>query len=147
MSDRQSEPRESTVRDLLLQIADRLTARYPGNEFTATGRLAVIQATTLDPALSRMLNERMPQIDGPVSRGAYAVMLRALATGDATSGAEGDTVAELHRLCDEDYAQGEAYRDLEGLRDDAFLLASAAETASDAAQDQDNDGTSGTGTT
>ncbi|WP_326728997.1 hypothetical protein [Streptomyces phaeochromogenes] len=84
MTNRPSETRESTVSTLLLQIADRLAGRRPGNTFTATGRLAIIQATTLDPVLIRLLGERMPEIAGPVSRGAYSVMLRALA-GSPTS--------------------------------------------------------------
>ncbi|MGW6210964.1 hypothetical protein [Streptomyces sp. NPDC055109] len=71
------------VRQLLGEIADRLETRSPERQLTAVSRIAVIQATTMDPRLGRALREQAPEITGPVTRRAYAVQLRKIAGGAA----------------------------------------------------------------
>lgn len=75
--------RAAIVRTLLGEIADRLEANRPNNPFTATGRIAIIQATTMDAQLGRALREQAPEVVGEITRSQYAALLRQI-TGGAT---------------------------------------------------------------
>ncbi|EGX60117.1 hypothetical protein SZN_09351 [Streptomyces zinciresistens K42] len=115
------------VRDMLQQLADRLQTRRPDETLTATARIAAIQATTMDPPLARTLREHCPEVTGPITRSAYAALLRQAADRLSTSrpASQAERVAALHEQCDRDYADGRAHRDLNGNRDDAHLIADA----------------------
>ncbi|MFJ2007027.1 hypothetical protein [Streptomyces chartreusis] len=67
------------VKRMLTAIADRLETRRPDQPLTATARLAVIQATTMDPVLFRALNDRVPQVGKPLLRKDFAVQVREIA--------------------------------------------------------------------
>ncbi|MDX5570260.1 hypothetical protein PYK79_52885 [Streptomyces sp. ID05-04B] len=75
---------ETQVRTWLGEIADRLERNRPAAELTAVARIAVLQATTLDPVLGRALRIAAPEVDQPVTRRAYAARLRAIAAGTPT---------------------------------------------------------------
>lgn len=81
----ESESIESTVHGMLAAMADRLATRQPTATFTEVARIAVIQATTMDPVLSRVLRDRTPAITSLISRGAYATQLRTLIGGTSTA--------------------------------------------------------------
>ncbi|QJT01773.1 hypothetical protein G9272_16855 [Streptomyces asoensis] len=66
---------EALVRTMLGEIADRLERHRTDEPLTPTGRAAAIQATTLDPVLSRAA----PEITEPITRAAYAEILRTIA--------------------------------------------------------------------
>jgi hypothetical protein len=72
---------EAQVRTMLGEIADRLERNRPDQPLTATARIAVLQATTMDPVLGRALNLACPEITGPVTRTAYAARLREIKDG------------------------------------------------------------------
>jgi hypothetical protein len=73
---------EATVHGLLGEIATRLETHRPDAPFTAVARIAVIQATTMDPVLGRALRSVAPAVAGETTRQAYAATLRqALAGG------------------------------------------------------------------
>ncbi|MEV1063405.1 hypothetical protein [Streptomyces sp. NPDC050263] len=72
---------EAQVRRWLGEIADRLEHNRPAAELTPTARLAVLQATTMDPVLSHALNTAAPEITGPITRRDYAASLRAVLDG------------------------------------------------------------------
>ncbi|MFJ4322226.1 hypothetical protein ACIP3A_03770 [Streptomyces tricolor] len=70
------------VRTMLGEMADRLEANRPDEPITAIGRLALIQATTMDPVLAPALREAAPEIPeatGSVVRREYAAQLREIA--------------------------------------------------------------------
>ncbi|MEU9661896.1 hypothetical protein [Streptomyces chartreusis] len=79
------------VKEMLTGIAERLETRRPDEPLTATGRLAMIQATTMDPVLFRALDDRVPRVDEesdeegdkavhePVLRKDFAVQVREIA--------------------------------------------------------------------
>lgn len=69
------------VKDMLLELAEHLETRRPDEPLTAVGRHAVIQATTLDPALAPALRAQCPEITDPVIRRDYAAQLRKIAEG------------------------------------------------------------------
>jgi hypothetical protein len=73
---------EAQARTLLGEVADRLERNRPDEPLTATARLAVLQAATLDPVLGRALRIATPEITGPITRVAYAARLREIAKGD-----------------------------------------------------------------
>ncbi|MFI1723907.1 hypothetical protein [Streptomyces sp. NPDC020489] len=83
MTGRGAAQRNRLVRQMLSEMADRLEARRPGAPLTSVGRLALIQATTMDPALSSALRGRCPEVATPVVRRAYAARLREIAEGTA----------------------------------------------------------------
>lgn len=68
--------RNELVVQLLGEMADRLEAKRPDEPITAVGRIALIQATTMDPALAPALRTRCPEITGSLSRRDYAAQLR-----------------------------------------------------------------------
>ncbi|MFF8485186.1 hypothetical protein [Streptomyces antibioticus] len=72
---------EAQVRTMLGKIAARLEHNRPDQPLTATARLAVLQATTMDPVLARALRITAPEITGPVTRAAYAARLRQILAG------------------------------------------------------------------
>jgi hypothetical protein len=67
------------VRTMLREMAGRLETNRPDEPITAVRRIAVIQATTMDPTLSRALREAVPEITGQVVRRDFAVQLREIA--------------------------------------------------------------------
>jgi hypothetical protein len=70
---------EAHVRSLLRDMAHRLETNRPGAVFTAVGRIAIIQATTMSPPLARALRALAPEIVAPTTRAAYARLLREIA--------------------------------------------------------------------
>ncbi|MEU9245843.1 hypothetical protein [Streptomyces sp. NPDC048385] len=70
---------DAQVRTMLGEMADLLEDKRPDEPITTIGRLALIQATTLDPVLSRALGAVVPEITGSVVRKDFAVRLRAIA--------------------------------------------------------------------
>jgi len=74
---------EAQVRAWLGEIADRLERNRPAAVLTATARVAVLQATTMDPVLGRALRIAAPEVDDakPITRRAYAARLREIAAG------------------------------------------------------------------
>ncbi|MFE1925826.1 hypothetical protein ACFW91_25045 [Streptomyces asoensis] len=72
---------EAQVRTWLGEIADRLEHNRPDEKLTDVARTAVLQATTMDPVLSRALRIAAPEIDAPISRREYAARLREIAGG------------------------------------------------------------------
>lgn len=64
------------VGQMLGEMAERLEVKRPAEPITAVGRIALIQATTMDPALAPALRARCPQITGSVLRCDYAAQLR-----------------------------------------------------------------------
>ncbi|MEU4169470.1 hypothetical protein AB0F46_21665 [Streptomyces sp. NPDC026665] len=70
---------ESHVRSMLRDMAHRLETNRPDARFTAVGRIAIIQATTMSPPLARALRARAPEIATPTTRAAYAAVLREIA--------------------------------------------------------------------
>lgn len=72
---------EAQVRTMLGEIADRLERSRSEQTLTDTGRIAVIQATTMDPVLSRALRAAAPPVTEPITRGAYAARLRQIVSG------------------------------------------------------------------
>lgn len=71
------------LHQMLDEIADRLEANRPDNPFTATSRIAIIQATTMDPRLGRALREQAPDVIGDITRSQYAAQLRKITGGAA----------------------------------------------------------------
>ncbi|MFF3891366.1 hypothetical protein [Streptomyces sp. NPDC001914] len=71
------------VRQLLGDIATRLETNRPDRPFTAVSRIAVIQATTMDPVLGRAVRDMAPDVHGETTRRAYAARLRRILTGGA----------------------------------------------------------------
>jgi hypothetical protein len=69
---------EEQVRTWLGEIAERLEHNRPAADLTATARLALLQATTLDPVLSRALRIAAPGVTGKITRRDYAARLRAI---------------------------------------------------------------------
>jgi hypothetical protein len=69
------------VRQLLGEIATRLETNRPDRMFTAVSRIAVIQATTMDPGLGRALRDLAPAVVGEITRRAYAAELRKILAG------------------------------------------------------------------
>jgi len=67
------------VRQMLGEMADGLEANRPDQPLTPTSRIAIIQATTMDPTLARALREQAPEITAPVVRRDYAAQLRKIA--------------------------------------------------------------------
>ncbi|MCX4974248.1 hypothetical protein [Streptomyces sp. NBC_00620] len=110
---------EDLVRRLLLEMADHLETHRPDRILTATGRIALIQVTTMSPPLGTALRAKAPEIDGPISRSAYAAQLRETAGGHGGQSSRQpstpEEVAELHGLADQDYdgaaLQRESHRD------------------------------------
>lgn len=132
---------ESLVCRMLHEMADRLEASRPDRILTAVGRIASIQVTTMSPPLARALRAKAPEITAPITRRAYATLLREIAgpRGYQSSTQPGtrERVAELHRAANQDYADGAPAR--EGLSHyDAHLIAPAAEAA-EAHPDLDED--------
>ncbi|MEU1275304.1 hypothetical protein [Streptomyces sp. NPDC005799] len=79
---RYGRPRSQTttlVRRMLGEMADRLEANRPDQPITTIGRHALIQATTMDPALTRALREQVPEIEGSVIRRDFGTRLREIA--------------------------------------------------------------------
>jgi hypothetical protein len=70
---------EDQVRNLLRDMAHRLETNRPEAVFTAVGRIAIIQATTMSPPLARALRAKAPEIPAPTTRAAYARLLREIA--------------------------------------------------------------------
>jgi len=110
------------VRQMLLEIADRLERNRPDEPLTPTGRIALIQATTMAPPLAARLREQAPEITALITRRAYAAQLREIA-GPAEPAPEADlpetthwaedrtaTVPQLLERAAADYAHGEAER-------------------------------------
>ena len=81
MTGRGTAQRDSLVRDMLREMAERLETRRPDAPLTTIGRHALIQATTMDPALAPALRARCPEITTPVIRRDYAAQLREIAGG------------------------------------------------------------------
>ncbi|WP_330339382.1 hypothetical protein [Streptomyces sp. NBC_00557] len=76
---RSASTREAVVRQMLGEMADRLEKNRPDQPITAIGRIALIQATTMDPILSAALRRQVPEITGSVVRREYAAQLREIA--------------------------------------------------------------------
>ncbi|MFE3853407.1 hypothetical protein ACFXPN_20005 [Streptomyces griseorubiginosus] len=66
-------------RRMLAEMARRCETHRADEPITSIGRHALIQATTMDPVLSRALRKRAPEITGQVVRREYAVQLRTIA--------------------------------------------------------------------
>jgi len=64
---------------MLAEMARRCETNRPDEPITSIGRHALIQATTMDPALTRALRTRVPEITGQVVRRVYAAQLREIA--------------------------------------------------------------------
>ncbi|WP_328721757.1 hypothetical protein OHT52_21200 [Streptomyces sp. NBC_00247] len=103
------------VRALVLAIADRLTTYVPTATIAEPRRLALALNTATDTAgyrtptaaeIERALLRLMPPITGPITRGEYALRLRA-AAGRLTPA---ERVAELHRQAAADYAAAQPAR-------------------------------------
>lgn len=67
------------IRRMLAEMASRLETNRPGQPITTIGRHALIQATTMDPALTPALRAQVPEIAGQVVRREYAAQLREIA--------------------------------------------------------------------
>jgi hypothetical protein len=72
------------VRQMLGEMANRLEVNRPDKPFNAVSRIAVIQATTMDPSLGRALRDLAPVVIGETTRRAYAAELRKVLGGGAT---------------------------------------------------------------
>lgn len=72
---------DSQVRQMLLEMAERLETRRPDEPITTIGRHALIQATTMDPPLARALRTKAPEITGEQVRREYAAELRKVSAG------------------------------------------------------------------
>lgn len=73
---------DALVSTMLTEIADRLEENRPLQPITAIGRLALLQATTMDPCLAPALRAAAPEIPedpGFVVRREYAAQLREIA--------------------------------------------------------------------
>ncbi|MFJ3794965.1 hypothetical protein ACIPSJ_01615 [Streptomyces sp. NPDC090088] len=72
---------DAQVRRMLGEMADRLERNRPGEALTEIGLLALVQATTPDPVLSRALRARIPEVTGrsSVVRRDFSAQLRELA--------------------------------------------------------------------
>lgn len=68
--------RASLVDEMVGEMADRLEAKRPDEPMTAVGRIALIQATTMDPILAPALRALCPEITAPIIRRDYAAQLR-----------------------------------------------------------------------
>ncbi|MFI5685876.1 hypothetical protein [Streptomyces sp. NPDC051636] len=79
---RLSSMQRALVKQALGEMAERLETARPDQPITEIGRIALIQATTMDPTLSGALRERVPEITGSVIRREFAQQLREIA-GDA----------------------------------------------------------------
>jgi hypothetical protein len=71
------------VHQLLGKIVNRLETNRPEKPFTPVSRIAVIQATTMDPVLGRAVRELAPDVVGETTRRAYAAQLRQVLAGGA----------------------------------------------------------------
>lgn len=107
----QAEP-DQTTRTLLLRIADRLSTERPSLAMREVTRLALALRFATNEygfdtpdanTAEQLLLRHMPQINRSISRGEYALLLRARVGRHTT---QADRVAELHRLAAEDYATG-----------------------------------------
>jgi hypothetical protein len=117
---------DSQVRQMLLEMAERLEALRPDEPITAIGRHALIQATTMDPPLARALRTKAPEITGEQVRRDYAARLREVVAGmESPLPTRAERVAELHEQAAADFAQGQSQRALNDHRDDAFRGAGA----------------------
>lgn len=67
------------VKEMLTGIAERLESRRPDEVLTPTARIAIVQATTMDPVLSPEVLKRVPEVTGRVLRKDFAVQLREIA--------------------------------------------------------------------
>lgn len=121
--------RNELVRQMLGEMADRLEATRPDEPITAVGRLALIQATTMDPVLTPALRELVPEITGEIVRRDYGARLREIADGISRPTTRAERVAVLREECAQDYAEGRAQEDLTGHRDDAHLIAGVSKSA------------------
>ncbi|MFH9610449.1 hypothetical protein [Streptomyces sp. NPDC017448] len=117
----------ATASRLLLDIADRLTTTRPGSPILPPRRHALALRYATDEAgfdtpashaLERALLRMMPEITRPITRGEYALLLRARA-GRTT---RAERVAELHRQAAADYA-GRAACEAEARNASAFARA------------------------
>ncbi|WP_328439347.1 hypothetical protein OHA71_23705 [Streptomyces sp. NBC_00444] len=126
---RASAQRQTLVRQMLVDMADRLEANRPDQPLTPVGRIALIQATAMAPNLSRLLRVQAPEITASVTRREYAAQLRRNAEATSQPQSRAQRVDALHQLADEDYAEGQRHQDLIGNRDDAHLIAGASESA------------------
>lgn len=70
-----------TVKQLLVEIAERLETNRPNAIMTTISRHALLQATTMDPPLLRALRDVAPEIEHTVVRRDYAAVLRQIAGG------------------------------------------------------------------
>jgi hypothetical protein len=71
------------VRQMLSEIIARLEGNQPDKPFTGVSRIAVIQATTMDPVLGRAVRELAPEVTSATTRRAYAARLRQVLAGGA----------------------------------------------------------------
>ncbi|WP_217545598.1 hypothetical protein [Streptomyces sp. GbtcB6] len=73
---------DAQVRTMLWEMADRLDSNRPEEYLTEIGRLALIQATTMDAVLSRALQAAVPEVTGRTSviRQDFAAKLREIAS-------------------------------------------------------------------
>ncbi|MEU1496083.1 hypothetical protein [Streptomyces sp. NPDC005732] len=72
---------DQTVREMLLSMAARLERVRPDEPIGPAARLAMIQATTMDPRVLPTLRAAVPEITGTVIRRDYAERLVAAAGG------------------------------------------------------------------
>ncbi|MER8083824.1 hypothetical protein ABTZ57_01345 [Streptomyces sp. NPDC094048] len=120
------------TRVLLLRIADRLSTANPHLDMREVTRLALALRYATDehgfdtPATNgaeQALLRLMPQVnDRTISRGEYALLLRAKASRETT---KAERVAELHRQAAADYEQNRALSRRGDHRDDADVEAAA----------------------
>ncbi|MGW3110532.1 hypothetical protein [Streptomyces sp. NPDC001091] len=71
--------RDAVVNSMLGEMADRLEANRPDEPITAIGRIALIQATTFNPASVKALQQAVPEITDSVIRRDLAARLREIA--------------------------------------------------------------------
>lgn len=70
---------DAEAAQMLREIADRLERNRADEPLTPTGRIALIQATTMSPPLARRLRDQAPEITERITRSAYAALLREIA--------------------------------------------------------------------
>ncbi|WP_327403850.1 hypothetical protein OG194_29715 [Streptomyces sp. NBC_01288] len=116
---------DELVRQMLVEMAERLEANRPDVTLTPTGRIAIIQATTMSPNFSSALRAKAPDVEKPITRAAYAQLLRAAADPDQPSLLDRYAAASQRcrqigqqvglRRCDEDPEWRAAEREAEAL--------------------------------
>lgn len=116
---------DALVKQMLVEMAGRLEANRPDATLTPTGRIALIQATTMSPTISSALRAKCPDVEKPMTRAAYAQLLRAAADPDQPSlldryAAASQRCREIGqkaglRRCDEDPNWRAAEREAEAL--------------------------------